>query len=611
MYAGESWTYVGMIGKKNDCESDKLDAYNCMIKDKTNIVELTKKDRTWVCGSDAELKKYTESNMSLSDKVYIAISFLFFLPVEKDIYYFDFFDKFDSSERQYERMKDQILNEDSFYIKKEIKKDKNYRDKYNTEYKKILKLFFNNDESLKTFFKIILDVTKDVKKERKQEILEQIKDEKYNHFRIKKAFIKKYYDSEVKVVEFLKSSKYLELYNFVYSSEFFNGYSKEKFEYYSILYEKVRFSDGIRRYMKEEKIEQKNFFKNLQGISEQMYIKITNWERGTSIEKIEDFFRELLKITYKKVCKDEDGKISNLKNKDEIEKFLREEKRSIKEVKLCAPIKENMFEISDIEEIKEKIKKINYKNMNFDKGLDDSIKFENRFFGEIEKLKKEVEFIGQKLLSITSLNEEKFFNDKSNQLIIQEAIEKLEKHIRDIENLKDNLKKVASEQEKYRNRLRETGIKINNDLPFLKSLLSYYKEKKYKNEFPFFFEWNEYNISFIEIVYSLFVEQEKNTEENLTKKNKIATEIIMKYLEIKYEKELISSEYKIDILKEMYKNITSIEKMYKGLSEFNLEEHLGEKVKSIEEKVNARYAQRFNDERILESRYDLKEKEQY
>ena len=98
---------------------------------------------------------------------------------------------------------------------------------------------------------------------------------------------------------------------------------------------------------------------------------------------------------------------------------------------------------------------------------------------------------------------------------------------------------------------------------------------------------------------------------NLTKKNKIATEIIMKYLEIKYEKELISSEYKIDILKEMYKNITSIEKMYKGLSEFNLEEHLGEKVKSIEEKVNARYAQRFNDERILESRYDLKEKEQY
>ena len=85
----------------------------------------------------------------------------------------------------------------------------------------------------------------------------------------------------------------------------------------------------------------------------------------------------------------------------------------------------------------------------------------------------------------------------------------------------------------------------------------------------------------------------------------------MKYLEIKYEKELISSEYKIDILKEMYKNITSIEKMYKGLSEFNLEEHLGENVKSIEEKVNARYAQRFNDERILESRYDLKEKEQY
>lgn len=611
MYVGESWTYVGMIGKKNDCESDKLDAYNCMIKDKTNIVESTKKDRTWVCGSDAELKKYTESNMSLSDKVYIAISFLFFLPVEKDIYYFDFFDKFDSSERQYERMRDQIVIEDSLDIKKEIKKDKNYRDKYNTEYKKILKLFLNNDESLKTFFKIILDVTKDVKKERKQEILEQIKDEKYNHFRIKKAFIKKYYDSEVKVVEFLKSSKYLELYNFVYSSKFFNEYSKEKFEYYSILYEKVRFSDGIRRYMKEEKIEQKNFFKNLQGISEQMYIKITNWERATSIEKIEDFFRELLKITYKKVCGNEKEKINKLKNKDKIKKFLQEEKRVIKEAKLCAPIKENMFEIKDIEEIKEKIKKIDYKNMNFDKDLDDSIKFENRFFGEIEKLKKEVEFIGQKLLSITSLNEKKFFCDKSNQPTIQEAIEKLEKHIRDIENLKDNLKKVASEQEKYRNRLRETGIKIDNDLPFLKSLLSYYKEKKYKNEFPFFFEWNEYNISFIEIVYSLFVEQEKNTEENLTKKNKIATEIIMKYLEIKYEKELISSEYKIDILKEMYKNITSIEKMYKGLSEFNLEEHLGEKVKSIEEKVNARYAQRFNDERILESRYDLKEKEQY
>lgn len=611
MYVGESWTYVGMIGKKNDCESDKLDAYNCMIKDKTNIVESTKKDRTWVCGSDAELKKYTESNMSLSDKVYIAISFLFFLPVEKDIYYFDFFDKFDSSERQYERMRDQIVIEDSLDIKKEIKKDKNYRDKYNTEYKKILKLFLNNDESLKTFFKIILDVTKDVKKERKQEILEQIKDEKYNHFRIKKAFIKKYYDSEVKVVEFLKSSKYLELYNFVYSSKFFNEYSKEKFEYYSILYEKVRFSDGIRRYMKEEKIEQKNFFKNLQGISEQMYIKITNWERATSIEKIEDFFRELLKITYKKVCGNEKEKINKLKNKDKIKKFLQEEKRVIKEAKLCAPIKENMFEIKDIEEIKEKIKKIDYKNMNFDKDLDDSIKFENRFFGEIEKLKKEVEFIGQKLLSITSLNEKKFFCDKSNQPTIQEAIEKLEKHIRDIENLKDNLKKVASEQEKYRNRLKELGIKIDNDLPFLKSLLSYYKEKKYKNEFPFFFEWNEYNISFIEIVYSLFVEQEKNTEENLTKKNKIATEIIMKYLEIKYEKELISSEYKIDILKEMYKNITSIEKMYKGLSEFNLEEHLGEKVKSIEEKVNARYAQRFNDERILESRYDLKEKEQY
>lgn len=611
MYVGESWTYVGMIGKKNDCESDKLDAYNCMIKDKTNIVESTKKDRTWVCGSDAELKKYTESNMSLSDKVYIAISFLFFLPVEKDIYYFDFFDKFDSSERQYERMRDQIVIEDSLDIKKEIKKDKNYRDKYNTEYKKILKLFLNNDESLKTFFKIILDVTKDVKKERKQEILEQIKDEKYNHFRIKKAFIKKYYDSEVKVVEFLKSSKYLELYNFVYSSKFFNEYSKEKFEYYSILYEKVRFSDGIRRYMKEEKIEQKNFFKNLQGISEQMYIKITNWERATSIEKIEDFFRELLKITYKKVCKDEKEKINKLKNKDKIKKFLQEEKRVIKEVKLCAPIKENMFETGDIEEIKEKIKKIDYKNMNFDKDLDDSIKFENRFFGEIEKLKKEVEFIGQKLLSITSLNEKNFFCDKSNQPTIQEAIEKLEKHIRDIENLKDNLKKVASEQEKYRNRLKELGIKIDNDLPFLKSLLSYYKEKKNKDEFPFFYEWNEYRISFIEIVYSLFVEQEKNTEEDLTKKNKIATEIIMKYLEIKYEKELISSEYKIDILKEMYKNITSIEKMHKGLNEFDLEEYLGEKVKSIEEKVNARYAQRFNDERLLESWSDLKEKEQY
>lgn len=600
-----------MIGKKNDCESDKLDAYNCMIKDKTNIVESTKKDRTWVCGSDAELKKYTESNMSLSDKVYIAISFLFFLPVEKDIYYFDFFDKFDSSERQYERMRDQIVIEDSLDIKKEIKKDKNYRDKYNTEYKKILKLFLNNDESLKTFFKIILDVTKDVKKERKQEILEQIKDEKYNHFRIKKAFIKKYYDSEVKVVEFLKSSKYLELYNFVYSSKFFNEYSKEKFEYYSILYEKVRFSDGIRRYMKEEKIEQKNFFKNLQGISEQMYIKITNWERATSIEKIEDFFRELLKITYKKVCKDEKEKINKLKNKDKIKKFLQEEERVIKEVKLCAPIKENMFETGDIEEIKEKIKKIDYKNMNFDKDLDDSIKFENRFFGEIEKLKKEVEFIGQKLLSITSLNEKKFFCDKSNQPTIQEAIEKLEKHIRDIENLKDNLKKVASEQEKYRNRLKELGIKIDNDLPFLKSLLSYYKEKKNKNEPPFFYEWNEYRISFIKIVYSLFVEQEKNTEEDLTKKNKIATEIIMKYLEIKYEKELISSEYKIDILKEMYKNITSIEKMHKGLNEFDLEEYLGEKVKSIEEKVNARYAQRFNDELLLESWSDLKEKEQY
>lgn len=556
-------------------------SHNVLPKGRSNIIKVKENigsKSVKIEGSYKGLKEYFERDeikekITPATKIYMSICFLFFFPVESKVYYFDIFNPIDKVERKYEKLKK--------YIKaniKEVKKDSRYQDKFYNRYSLIVDLFLNDkDEELKEFFTIIFEVEKDRKKEKQEEIFKKIESEdtgkienqrkskkanKFNIFKIKKEWIKVYYSDieKIEVKELFKSSNYLELYPKI------NTHSGLK-----ILFEKLYFLDNMRKLVWEHKQLTKQEVYKSEIISKIMYEKIIVFERKVSSEKIQHFFSELSHGLLKDFFSNE---MENFVESDALKTEFKFRKNSIlSEIQEC-------FEQTKIDDVKNKIKKIEIEKSQYETILLRSIRKEKVFLealGQIKVLMVGVENLVEKIKDVLDLDleERKYTGD-----IYQMYFANLKSYHDSIGKEINKFNEINCIEEKMSEELEKTGRKGEVKTLFPPDFLKYYvttlnnivTEKRY-------------DINLIKIIKVLLVASESDKENSLELDERI-NELIKKYFQIKYCNEVYEIKKKIVELEKRYYFIREIDDWYKSMSSnIGNMEYINEKKSEMERSI--------------------------